>query len=201
MTYLWKLHKIWIFPPCSFFRSQTISSWFETTHLDLSFPFTAVNQIFSSGLCFMSTHPSISCFSSAVIGSAALRCDAGRASCLPTWKCHLNQMFPLRERASSNARDRRIFVNEHELSCPPAENLHWFHINHASKTLMWCMRKIFFSFVSLFFTSSNCNVTSSPPLTLSLMNPLIILLQTTPCVTQRLAIMRFSFLAEGKYCF
>lgn len=56
-------------------------------------------------------------------------------------------------------------------------NLHWFHINHACKTLMWCMRKNFLFFFSLFFTSCNSNVTSSPPLTLSLMNPVIILLQ------------------------
>lgn len=44
-----------------------------------------------------------SCFSSAVIWTVVLHCDADRASLLPAWKCHLNPMPSHRGRAVASS--------------------------------------------------------------------------------------------------
>lgn len=58
-------------------------------------------------LDFVSWHlispPSSPFFPTAVIWPALRRCDADRASLLPTWKCHLNQMSLLRGRAVTSS--------------------------------------------------------------------------------------------------
>lgn len=88
------------------YRNSMLSIWENMQLLITSFP-----------LDFVSWHlvsPPSSCFSSAVIWSVVRRCDADRASLLPTWKCHLNQTR--RESCGViGSMDPTVSVHKHQL--------------------------------------------------------------------------------------
>ena len=85
---------------------------------------TVINHTVSTGRCFTTSCLPYAClhFSPDDIWSVARRCDAGRASFLPTWKCHPNRMSSLTGWAVASLGPWicGFFVLKHQLSCSPA---------------------------------------------------------------------------------